>query len=65
MTQLDVNKLSQAKANVTLSVEMLTKAIEKADSDAILAQEAVKEAAKEISSALNAVTQAQSKTPDW
>jgi hypothetical protein len=57
--QIDVNQLSQAKANVTLTQELLTKAIEKANSDPILAQEAMKQASSEISSALTAVTQVQ------
>lgn len=59
LTQIDVNQLNQAKANVTLTQELLTKAIEKANSDPILAQEAIKQASNEISSALTAVTQVQ------
>ncbi len=59
MTQIDVNQLNQAKANVALTQELLTKAIEKANSDPTLAQEAIKQASNEISSALSAVTQVQ------
>ncbi|MDR6999301.1 hypothetical protein [Neobacillus niacini] len=59
MTQIDVNQLNQAKANVSLTQELLTKAIEKANSDPTLAQEAIKQASNEISSALTAVTQVQ------
>ena len=62
MPQIDVNQLSQAKANVTLTQELLTKAIEKANSDPTLAQEAIKQASNEISSALTAVTQVQKTT---
>ncbi|WP_223594623.1 hypothetical protein [Neobacillus bataviensis] len=57
MTQIDVNQLNRAKANVSLTQELLTKAIEKANSDPALAQEAIKQASNEISSALTAVTQ--------
>lgn len=59
MPQIDVNQLNQAKANVALTQELLTKAIEKANSDPTLAQEAIKQASNEISSALSAVTQVQ------
>jgi hypothetical protein len=59
MTQIDVNQLNQAKANVGLTQELLTKAIEKANSDPTLAQEAIKQASNEISLALSAVTQVQ------
>lgn len=59
MPQIDVNQLNQAKANVTLTKELLTQAIEKANSDPTLAQEAIKQASNEISSALNAVTHVQ------
>ncbi|MDR7236591.1 hypothetical protein [Neobacillus drentensis] len=59
MPQFDVNQLNQAKANVTLTQELLTKVIEKANSDPILATEALKQASNEISSALTAVTQVQ------
>jgi hypothetical protein len=59
MTQIDVNQLNQAKANVALTQELLLKAIEKANSDPALAQEAIKQASNEISSALTAVTQVQ------
>ncbi|WP_423410317.1 hypothetical protein AABM38_10470 [Heyndrickxia sp. MSNUG] len=59
MTQIDVNQLNQAKANVTLTQDLLTKAIEKANADPILAQEAIKQASNEISSALSAVNLAQ------
>ncbi|MBS4215037.1 hypothetical protein [Neobacillus rhizophilus] len=62
MSQIDVNQLNQAKANVTLTQELLTKAIEKANSDPILSQEAIKQASNEISSALTAVTQVQKST---
>lgn len=59
MPQIDVNQLNQAKANVTLTQDLLTKAIEKANADPTLAQEAIKQAANEITSALTAVTQVQ------
>ncbi|MFP5111751.1 hypothetical protein ACSU64_05165 [Bacillaceae bacterium C204] len=59
MPQIDVNQLSQAKANVALTEELLTKAIEKANSDPTLAEEAIKQASNEISNALTAVTQVQ------
>jgi hypothetical protein len=59
MTQIDVNQLNQAKANVALTQELLLKAIEKANSDPALATEAIKQASTEISSALTAVTQVQ------
>jgi len=59
MAQIDVNQLNQAKANVTLTQDLLTKAIEKANADPILAQEAIKQATNEISSALSAVNLAQ------
>lgn len=59
MTQIDVNQLNQAKANVTLTQDLLTKAIEKANADPTLAQEALKQATNEISSALSAVNLAQ------
>lgn len=59
VTQIDVNQLNQAKANVALTQELLTKAIEKANSDPTFAQEAIKQASNEISSALTAVTQVQ------
>ncbi|MEH7305711.1 hypothetical protein [Neobacillus drentensis] len=62
MTQIDVNQLNQAKANVSLTQELLTKAIEKANSDPTLAEEAIKQASNEISSALTAVTQVQKST---
>ncbi|MEH7083044.1 hypothetical protein V7139_09970 [Neobacillus drentensis] len=62
MPQMDVNQLNQAKANVTLTQELLTKAIEKANSDPTLAEEALKQASNEISSALTAVTQVQKST---
>ena len=59
MPQIDVNQLNQAKANVTLTQDLLTKAIEKANADPTLAQEALKQATNEISSALSAVNLAQ------
>ncbi|WP_163102393.1 hypothetical protein [Peribacillus alkalitolerans] len=59
MPQFDVNQLNQAKANVSLSQELLTKVIEKSNSDPVLAQEALKQASNEISSALSAVAQVQ------
>jgi hypothetical protein len=59
MPQIDVDQLTQAKANVTLSENLLVQAIEKAYSDPSLAQEAIKQAAGEISSALSTVTQVQ------
>jgi hypothetical protein len=59
MPQIDVNQLNQAKANVTLTQDLLTKAIEKVNADPILAQEAIKQASNEISSALSAVNLAQ------
>lgn len=59
MAQIDVNQLNQAKANVTLTQDLLTKAIEKANADPILAQEAIKQATNEISSALSAVNLSQ------
>lgn len=62
MAQIDVNQLNQAKANVTLTQDLLTKAIEKANADPILAQEAIKQASNEISSALSAVNLAQNAT---
>jgi hypothetical protein len=62
MAQIDVNQLNQAKANVTLTQDLLTKAIEKANADPILAQEAIKQATNEISSALSAVNLAQNAT---
>jgi hypothetical protein len=60
MPQIDVNQLNQAKANVTLTQDLLTKAIEKANADPLLAQEAIKQATNEISSALSAVNLSQS-----
>ncbi|MEH7376465.1 hypothetical protein [Neobacillus drentensis] len=62
MPQIDVNQLNQAKANVTLTQELLTKAIEKVNSDPTLAEEAIKQASNEISAALTAVTQVQKTT---
>jgi hypothetical protein len=59
MPQIDVNQLSQAKASVTLTQDLLTKAIEKANSDPTLAQEAISQASDEISSALTSITQVQ------
>lgn len=59
MAQIDVNQLNQAKANVTLTQDLLTKAIEKANADPLLAQEAIKQATNEISSALSAVNLSQ------
>jgi hypothetical protein len=58
--QIDVNKLNQAKANVTLCQTLLTQAIEKSSSDPTLAQEALKQANNEITQALAAVNTAQS-----
>ncbi|PAQ15243.1 hypothetical protein [Bacillus sp. FJAT-42315] len=58
--QIDINQLKQAKANVTLTQELLTQAIEKSSSDEILAQEALKQAATEIAQAQTAVSQVQS-----
>ncbi|OZI11067.1 hypothetical protein CEW92_13745 [Bacillaceae bacterium SAS-127] len=57
---IDINQLKQAKANVTLTQELLTQAIEKSSSDEILAQEALKQAASEIAQAQTAVSQVQS-----
>jgi hypothetical protein len=56
---IDVNQLNQAKANVTLTQTLLSQAIEKSSSDPTLAQEALKQAANEISSALTTVNQVQ------
>ena len=47
MPQIDVNQLNQAKANVTLTQTLLNQAIEKANSDPTLAQEAMKQASNE------------------
>ncbi|HWO98846.1 MAG TPA: hypothetical protein VNM45_21530 [Bacillus sp. (in: firmicutes)] len=58
--QIDVNKLSLAKANVTLTQNLLLQAIEKANSDPTLAQEAIKQAANEIAQAQTAISQVQS-----
>ncbi|QNG62038.1 hypothetical protein H4O14_17065 [Bacillus sp. PAMC26568] len=49
--QIDVNQLNQAKANVTLTQNLLNQAIEKSASDPTLAQEAIKQAANEIAQA--------------
>jgi phage gp36-like protein len=56
---IDVNQLNQAKANVTLTQTLLSQAIEKSSSDPTLAQEALKQAANEISSALTTFNQVQ------
>ncbi|PGT84142.1 MULTISPECIES: hypothetical protein [Bacillaceae] len=58
--QIDINQLNQAKANVTLTKELLTQAIEKSSSDQVMAQEAIKQAANEIAQAQTAVSQVQS-----
>lgn len=58
--QIDVNQLNQAKANVTLTQNLLGQAIEKASSDPVLATEALKQAANEIAQAQTAVSQVQS-----
>ena len=58
--QIDANQLNQAKANVTLSQNLLLQAIEKSFSDPILAQEAIRQAAAEIAQAQSAVSQVQS-----
>ncbi|MEC0668072.1 hypothetical protein P8864_19645 [Priestia flexa] len=58
--QVDINQLNQAKANVTLTQNLLNQAIEKCSSDPILALEAVKQAANEIAQAQTAVSQVQS-----
>lgn len=58
--QIDVNQLSQAKANVTLTQSLLSQAIEKASSDPTLAQEAIKQASTEIAQAQTAVSQVHS-----
>lgn len=58
--QIDVNKLNQAKANVTLCQSLLTQAIEKSSSDPTLAQEAIKQANNEITQALSNVNMVQS-----
>ncbi|MCM3654000.1 hypothetical protein [Metabacillus litoralis] len=58
--QIDANQLNQAKANVTLSQNLLLQAIEKSFSDPILAQEAIKQAAAEIAEAQSAVSQVRS-----
>jgi hypothetical protein len=58
--QIDVNKLNQAKANVTLCQTLLSQAIEKASSDPMLAQEALKQANNEITQALSNVNMVQS-----
>lgn len=57
--QIDVNKLNQAKANVTLCQTLLSQAIEKSSSDPTLAQEAIKQATNEISQALSNVNMVQ------
>jgi hypothetical protein len=58
--QIDVNKLNQAKANVTLCQTLLSQAIEKSSSDPTLAQEAIKQATNEITQALSNVSMVQS-----
>jgi hypothetical protein len=58
--QIDVNKLNQAKANVTLCQTLLSQAIEKSSSDPTLAQEAIKQANNEITQALSNVSMVQS-----
>lgn len=58
--QIDVNQLSQAKANVALTQELLTQAIEKSTSDQALAQEAIKQAINEINQAQTTVNLVQS-----
>jgi hypothetical protein len=58
--QIDVNKLNQAKANVTLCQTLLSQAIEKSSSDPTLAQEAIKQATNEITQALSNVSIVQS-----
>jgi hypothetical protein len=58
--QIDVNKLNQAKANVTLCQTLLSQAIEKSSSDPTLAQEAIKQANNEITQALSNVNMVQS-----
>ena len=55
--QIDVNQLNQAKANVTLTQNLLGQAIEKASCDTVLATEALKQAANEIAQAQTAVSQ--------
>ncbi|WP_203362715.1 hypothetical protein [Bacillus sp. REN10] len=57
---IDINVLKQAKANVTLTEQLLTQAIEKSVSDEILVQEALKQAATEIAQAQTAVSQVRS-----
>ncbi|WP_338754612.1 hypothetical protein [Bacillus sp. FJAT-52991] len=59
-SQIDINPLKQAKANVTLTEQLLTQAIEKSVSDEILVQEALKQAVTEIAQAQAAVSQVQS-----
>lgn len=58
--QVDINQLNQAKANVTLTQNLLNQAIEKCSSDPTLALEAVKQAANEIAQVQTAVSQVQS-----
>jgi hypothetical protein len=57
---IDVNQLNQAKANVTLTQDLLKQAIEKSSSDPTLAEEAIKQAVTEIAQAQTAVSQVQS-----
>lgn len=58
--QIDVNQLDQAKANVALTQELLTQAIEKSNSDPSLSEEAIKQASQAIAQAQTAVSQVQS-----
>ena len=58
--KVDVDQLSQAKANVTLTENLLSQAIDKSASDPMLAAEAIKQAANEIAQAQTAVSQVQS-----
>jgi hypothetical protein len=60
--QIDTNQLSQAKANINISVGLLTQAIEKSASDQKMAQEAVKQAAYELSQAQSSIIQSQNAT---
>lgn len=57
---MDVNQLTQAKANVTLCQQLLTQAIEKSASDSAMAEQALKQAIEEIASAQTAASQVQS-----
>lgn len=57
--QIDTNQLNQAKANVNLTVQLLSQAIEKSASDQALAQEAIKQASNELAQAQSALIQVQ------